>query len=189
MRRDVLIIVLAALACTLGCESRPPDAAQEEGGTKMAIAVTSPAFAQGQAIPRKHSGEGEDVSPALAWSGVPEGTREIAVICDDPDAPRAEPWVHWVIYGIPPASTGLAEGVPRTEALDDGTTQGNNTWPRLGYNGPMPPPGHGTHHYHFKVYALDAPSGLKPGATKKQLLAAIEGHILAQGELVGTYER
>lgn len=189
MRTSRILVVLAALACLLGCETRQATPEPTEGGTKMAIDVTSTAFGQGQPIPRKHSGEGEDVSPPLAWSGVPEGTKEIVVICDDPDAPTAEPWVHWVIYGIPPTSVGLPEGVPRQETLADGTTQGNNTWPRIGYNGPMPPAGRGPHRYFFRVYAIDAPTGLKPGATKRDVLAAIEGHILAQGELVGTYER
>ncbi len=155
----------------------------------MAIQVTSPAFTAGASIPRKHSGEGDDLSPPLAWSGLPEGTQAVAVICDDPDAPTAEPWVHWVIYDLPPAAAGLPEGVPSQETLADGTKQGLNTWPRLGYNGPMPPPGHGPHRYFFKVYALDAPTGLEPRATKSDILAAIDGHILAQGELVGTYER
>jgi Raf kinase inhibitor-like YbhB/YbcL family protein len=115
------------------------------------------------------------------------------LIVDDPDAPIAEPWVHWVIYKIPGSATGLKEGIPRQEKLDDpkGALQGKNTWPsgNLGYRGPAPPRGHGVHHYHFKLYALDAELDLKPGLDKKALLAAMAGHILAQGELIGTFQR
>ena len=195
MRKKAIPMVLAALVAALGCDPQTParDGAgastTKEGGKAMGITVTSPAFAQGQPIPKRHSGEGADVSPALAWSGIPEGTKEIVLICDDPDAPTPEPWVHWVIYGIPPTSTGLPEGLAKEETLADGSKQGMNSWPKLGYNGPMPPPGHGTHRYYFKVYAVDAPAGLAGRATKKALLAAIEGHVLAQGELMGTYER
>ncbi len=157
----------------------------------MSLTVSSSAFGHNEAIPTKYTGEGQDVSPALSWSGVPAGTRELALICDDPDAPRAEPWVHWVIYKIPPGGTGLPQNVAKTETLATpaGAVQGTNSWGRVGYGGPMPPPGHGVHHYHFKLYALDSPLDLGPGATKDELLAAMQGHILAQGELVGTYER
>ena len=160
----------------------------------MTIQITSSAFAQGQPIPKKHTGEGSDVSPALAWSGLPEKTKELALICDDPDAPTPEPWVHWVIYKIPATVTGLPEGVPRKPQLKDppGTLQGLNSWPAaeaMGYRGPMPPPGHGVHHYYFKLYALDAPIEAEPGLDKKAVLAKIRGHILAEGVLMGTYER
>lgn len=147
------------------------------------ITLESTAFQHGAAIPRKYSGEGEDVSPPLSWSGAPEGTQEFVLICDDPDAPRPEPWVHWIVYGIPAGTTQLPEG--------DGSDfrEGMNSWTDTGYGGPMPPEGHGTHHYHFKIYALDTKLELEPGATKEQVLQAIEGHIVAQGELIGTYQR
>jgi len=110
---------------------------------------------------------------------------------DDPDAPRDEPWVHWVIYKIPPSAKGLPEAVPATESLDDppDALQGNNTWPAIGYRGPAPPKGHGTHHYHFKLYALDVELDAKAGLGKAELLKAIKGHTLATAELIGTYER
>jgi Raf kinase inhibitor-like YbhB/YbcL family protein len=150
----------------------------------MAITVTSPAFATGEPIPRKHAyrPEGQNISPALRWAGVPEGAKELALLCDDPDAPMAEPWVHWMLYGIPATAAGLDERERKGVA-------GENSWEEGGYGGPFPPKGHGIHHYHFKLYALDAPLGLKPGATKAELLKAMKGHILAQGELVGTYSR
>jgi hypothetical protein len=152
------------------------------GGDPMPLSVTSTAFAAHAAIPKRHTGEGPDVSPPLAWSGAPAGVKEFALVCDDPDAPTPRPWVHWVLHGIPADRTSLAEG-------DTVGVPGVTDFGRTGYGGPMPPKGHGVHHYHFKVYALDRPAGLPPGATKGQLLAAMKGHILAEGELAGTYER
>ncbi len=145
--------------------------------------VTSSAFEPNGAIPKKYTGAGEDISPPLSWNGAPDGTEEFALVCEDPDAPMDEPFVHWVIYGIPKSQTSLPEGSSGDAA------EGKNSFGNPGYGGPMPPPGHGTHHYHFEVYALDAPVGLTPGASKPDLLDAMEGHILDQGELVGTYER
>lgn len=160
----------------------------------MSIQLISPAFGDGEPIPKKYTGDGEDLSPPLNWSDLPEGTKQLALICDDPDAPTEQPWVHWVLYHIPPDVTSLPEGIPPTERLDrpQGAMQGKNSWPEgqtIGYRGPAPPAGHGTHHYHFRLYALDAELDLEPGISKARLLKAIEGHILAQGELVGTYER
>ena len=157
----------------------------------MTLTIQSSAFAQGQPIPPRYSGEGEDISPPLSWSDIPEAAKELAMIVDDPDAPRPQPWVHWVIYKIPPDAAGLAEGIPADAQLSTpaGAVQGKNTSGDIGYHGPMPPQGHGVHHYHFKLYALNAQVDLKPGADKQALLSAMEGHILAQGELVGTYQR
>ncbi len=158
------------------------------------IEVTSTAFAQGEPIPNKYTGEGEDVSPPLSWSGLPEGTKELALICDAPDAPTAEPWVLWVIYKIPATTTGLLEGIPPKPRLKKpaGALQGRNSWPSgkmIGYRGPMPPPGHGTHHYRFTLYALDVKLPVEPSESKKTLLEEISDHILAKGRLTGTYKR
>lgn len=157
------------------------------------IRVTSDAFAHGERIPKRHAypGEGDNVSPALAWDGVPAAARQLALICDDPDAPRPEPWVHWVLYGIDPVTRALPEGLPADGdlAAPIAARQGRNSWDETGWGGPMPPKGHGTHHYHFRLYALDAPVRLEAGATKEQLLAAMKGHVLATGELTGTYAR
>jgi len=157
----------------------------------MQITVESPAFSANQAIPRKYTGEGGDITPPLRWSNVPAGAKELVLICDDPDAPRADPWVHWVLYGLDPKTKELPEGLPRKDRIDKPihATQGRNSWGRIGYNGPMPPRGHGVHHYHFRVYALDKRLEAKPGLDKKELLALMRGHILAQGETVGTYQR
>ncbi|MEX0612044.1 MAG: YbhB/YbcL family Raf kinase inhibitor-like protein [Pirellulales bacterium] len=160
----------------------------------MSFKLTSSAFKPGGAIPRKYTGEGEDVSPPLAWDGAPVGTKEFALICDDPDAPTPKPWVHWVIYAMAPEMRALPEAVPNEPQLTKpiAARQGKNSWDSgktIGYRGPMPPPGHGTHHYHFKLYALDRPVGLAPAATKEQLLATMKGHVLGEAELIGTYER
>ena len=157
----------------------------------MTIKVESPAFVNNAKIPMKFTGDGEDVSPVLTWSNLPTGAKELALICDDPDAPTSEPWVHWVIYRIAADAKGLPENVAKTAspAEPKGALQGKNSWSKIGYGGPAPPQGHGVHHYHFKLYALDAPLTVASGSDKKGLLAAMKGHILAQGELVGIYER
>ena len=160
----------------------------------MSMTIQSSAFSDGQSIPRRHTGEGRDVSPALNWDGVPQIAKELVLICDDPDAPTAEPWVHWLIYNLPADSRSLPEHIPREDQVTDPilATQGCNSWPpgeNLGYLGPMPPKGHGVHHYHFKLYALDACLNLLPGITKASLLKAMDGHILDKASLVGTYER
>ena len=165
----------------------------------MTLQISSTAFEHGQPIPKQHTGEGGDVSPPLAWSGVPEGAQSLALVCEDPDAPSSkkpapQPWVHWVIYNIPPDSAGLPEGVPRqpSPASPAGARQGSNSWPsdNVGYRGPMPPPGSGRHRYIFRLYALD--TALDFGAKtpdKQQLLTATKGHILNEAELTGVYER
>lgn len=164
-----------------------------QGETRMTIQLTSTAFRHGDPIPRKHTGEGADLSPPLSWTGLPEGTKELVLICDDPDAPSAEPWVHWVIYKIPADCTGLPEGVPNDPRLKSpaGALQGKNSWPSgvvIGYRGPMPPPG-SPHRYHFRLYALEAKMVAEPGLDKKTLLDEIKGHVLGEGLLIGTYER
>jgi Raf kinase inhibitor-like YbhB/YbcL family protein len=160
----------------------------------MAIQITSRAFGEGASIPKQYTGEGADRSPPLAWQGIPDGTRQLALICDDPDAPTPEPWVHWVLYNIPPDTRELPEGVAGTLHLNEppGAIQGKNSWPSgrtIGYRGPMPPPGHGVHRYFFKLYALDVELDLKPGAAKSELVEATKGHVLDQGTLIGTYAR
>ncbi len=158
---------------------------------EVTMKLSSPSFQHNQRIPKQFTGEGVDISPALQWEGAPAGTKSFALICDDPDAlsVAGKVWVHWVIWNIPPTATGLPENVEKKEMVLGGARQGLNTWPRLGYNGPMPPPGHGVHHYHFRLYALDTMLELPAKSTKPQLEAAMQGHILAQAELIGTYER
>jgi hypothetical protein len=161
-----------------------------KGDMAMTLEITSPVFSNNGEIPSKYTCDGMDISPALAWSGIPEGTKSIALIVDDPDAPDpAAPkmtWVHWVLYNIPASATGLPEAV-KSQELPQGTKEGINDWKRTGYGGPCPPIGR--HRYFHKLYALDAvlPDLGKP--TKKDLQKAMEGHIIAQAELVGTYQR
>lgn len=153
----------------------------------MSIQVSSPAFAEGDRIPVKHTADGDDVSPELRWSGAPPNTKSFALVCEDPDAPRGN-WTHWVLFNIPADKTNLAEGVSKEKELPDGARQGKNDFGKIGYGGPSPPKGK-PHRYFFKLYALDVAVDLTPGATKAQLMNAMKGHILAEGQLVCNYGR
>jgi hypothetical protein len=156
----------------------------------MTLTLTSPAFTQGGGIPARHTCEGADVSPALAWSNVPHNAKSLVLIVDDPDAPDpAAPrmtWVHWVLYNLPPSASGLPEGVGR-DALPKGTVEGLTDYKRTGWGGPCPPIGR--HRYFFKLYALDVLLATTPRQTKAQVERAMAGHVVAQAELVGTYEK
>jgi Raf kinase inhibitor-like YbhB/YbcL family protein len=138
-------------------------------------------------IPKKFTCDAADVSPALTWANAPSGTESFALIADDPDAPVGT-WTHWIAWDIPASSTGLPEGVPKQEALPDGTRQGRNDFKRIGYGGPCPPPGK-PHRYFFRLYALDAKLTLNPGATRHELERAMDGHVLARAEVIGKYGR
>jgi Raf kinase inhibitor-like YbhB/YbcL family protein len=153
----------------------------------MTMMLTSSAFQSGQAIPAKHTCEGADISPPLRWNGVPAGAKSFALICDDPDAPGGT-WVHWVLYGLPATTAELTEKVPATEKLASGAKQGMNDFKRIGYSGPCPPPGK-PHRYYLRLYALDAELELKARATKQDVVRAMEGHVLAEGQLMGTCQR
>jgi len=155
----------------------------------MAFSLSSPAFKEGATIPGKYTCDGADVSPSLSWSGAPPGTVTFALIADDPDAP-AGTWVHWVLYDLPAATTQLAENVERSDAPASlgGARQGRSDFRRPGYGGPCPPPGP-AHRYFFKLYALDAPLKLQVGATKRDVEAAMQGHVLGTAQLMGTYAR
>jgi len=145
------------------------------------LKITSDAFDHHDSIPERHSSDGEDVSPALAWSGIPDGTQSFAVVVHDPDAPLVDGFTHWVAYGIPGTADGLPEG-------GEGATHGVNSMDNQGYNGPAPPPDHGTHHYYFWVYALREDPDLDPGLSRRELLDAIEDLVIEQARLVGTYK-
>jgi Raf kinase inhibitor-like YbhB/YbcL family protein len=154
------------------------------------MTVTSSAFAEGQPIPEIYSDYGDDHSPPLEWSGDPEGTRAFAVIVEDPDAKAAEPFVHWVIYNLPPAMHALPESIPTLRELKalGGAEQGRTSRASIGYFGPRPPDGDPPHHYHFQVFALDAPIHVPPAADRDAILAAMQDHVLAKGDLVGTFK-
>jgi Raf kinase inhibitor-like YbhB/YbcL family protein len=151
------------------------------------IDLSSPAFAEGATIPTQFTGDGADKSPPLRWGDPPQGTKAFALVCEDPDAPRGT-WVHWVLFNLPADARSLDEGVPATETLANGARQGKNDFKDLGYGGPAPPKGP-PHRYYFKLYALDTPLDLPAGSTRNQLLAALRGHVLAEGQLMGRYGR
>jgi len=150
------------------------------------MVLTSPVFQEGGRIPSGYTCDGIGISPPLAWSGAPEGTKSVALIIDDPDAPRGI-FTHWVIFNIPATDNRLSENVPPSGILSNGATQGSNSGGRIGYTSPCPPSG--THHYVFHLYALDTRLNLQAGATKQDLLIAIAGHILAEAQLTGLYSR
>jgi len=183
-----VLSAMAALAITIcGCErDNESGELSEERSRDMAISVSSSAFQEGGMIPAKYTCDGNDLSPPLKWTGVPEGTKSIALISDDPDAPVGT-WVHWVMWNLPPTARELAEGVPPKAQLPDGSRQGVSDFGRPGYGGPCPPGG--THRYYFKVYALDAMLDLPNGTRKADLVKAMKGHILAEGQLMGKYSR
>jgi Raf kinase inhibitor-like YbhB/YbcL family protein len=194
----LFLSVICLMFIVIGCRSSPvptltaeatvptsPAVSQEEG-QEVPFELTSAAFAHEQPIPVKHTCDGEDISPPLQWSDPPAGTQSFALIADDPDAPMGT-WVHWVLYNLPSEARALPEAVPSDADLPDGSRHGENSWRRTDYGGPCPPSG--THRYFFKLYALDKVLDLGAGATKDQLLQAMDEHILAQTELMGTYTR
>jgi len=152
----------------------------------MDLKVTSSAFQEGGLIPPKYTCDGADVSVPLRWDNVPQGTKSIALISDDPDAPMGT-WVHWVLFNLPGETKELAENIPADKTLPSGARQGTNDFRKIGYGGPCPPGG--THRYFFKIYALDTLLDLPAGARKAELLKAMEGHIVGQGQLMGKYKR
>ena len=182
MSRVLSTTILVSLFAVTAAAQGPP-----------ALTVSSPTLKAGETIPRDYTADGKNVSPPLQWSGAPASTKEFAVICDDPDVPMPQPFVHWVIYKIPGTAKGLPENIPIDPAAPmpteiAGAVQGTSGFRRPIYRGPAPPPGK-PHHYHFRVYAIDAVLDLKPGLTKAELLEAIKGHIVGEGELVAIYER
>jgi Raf kinase inhibitor-like YbhB/YbcL family protein len=175
---------LLALGAIAGCKQAEPDISK---GVTMKLDITSTAFVEGQTIPKQHTGDGKDTSPPLRWSDPPEQAKSFALICDDPDAPRGT-WVHWVLFNLPAEARELREGIPTEETLDNGARQGKSDFGAIGYGGPAPPKGK-PHRYYFKLYAVDVMLDLPAGATKAQLLAALKGHVLAEGQLMGLYGR
>ena len=185
-RKGVRPLFLGALTllavATLGAQAEP-----------RKIVVGSPTLVADQRVPRDYTPDGRNVSPPLTWSQLPAGTKELAVICEDPDAGNPPPFAHWVVYKIPATAKGLPEGLPiDPEAAMPpeiaGAIQGVSGFRRPIYRGPAPPPGK-PHHYHFVVYALDASLDVKPGLNRAELLSAIQGHVIGKGELVAIYER
>jgi Raf kinase inhibitor-like YbhB/YbcL family protein len=186
MHKKIIVLLTAQLLLFCSCEETEQVELEEVGGKKMDIKITSSVFEDGGLIPAKYTCDGTDISPPLQWDAAPEGTKSIALICDDPDAPMGT-WVHWVLYNLPPDVVELPEDVPADEILSNGAIQGTSDFGRIGYGGPCPPSG--THRYFFKIYSLDTKLDLSSGARKRDLLKAMEGHIIAQGQLIGKYKR
>jgi Raf kinase inhibitor-like YbhB/YbcL family protein len=188
MQKFILLFIFLAFGLS-SCGATPtPASAPQEGGQTMTFELTSSAFGQGETIPVKYTCDGEDISPPLRWSDPPEGTQSFALIADDPDAPVGT-WVHWVLFNLPAETREVPEQAtpPAGSQGPNYVVDGKNSWKRTGYGGPCPPGG--THRYFFKLYALDTMLDLAAGATKEQLLQAMEGHILGQAEVMGTYSR
>ena len=187
MRTSLAISAISLLlfaACVSNPQSSAPPAATPAGKPEMKL--VSSAFKEGESIPRQFTCDGINVSPPLEWSGVPSTAKTIAIIADDPDAPSGT-WVHWVLYNLPADNIGLVENLPPGENMKSGGFQGKTDFGKAGYGGPCPPSG--THRYFFKVYAVDSELSLKAGAAKDELVKAMEGHIVAQAQLMGTYRR
>lgn len=180
------LVILLAVALLVACSQAAEPAAGLAGTAPQTVTLTSTAFAHGDAIPRRHTCDGADLSPELAWSGLPAGTVSLALICEDPDAPDGT-WVHWVLYDLPADAADLPEGLSAHGEPHYGV-QGENDFGHLGYGGPCPPPGD-AHRYYFRLCALDTQLELAAGASKQEVDAAMQNHILAYGELMGTYRR
>jgi Raf kinase inhibitor-like YbhB/YbcL family protein len=181
----LLLAILIVISSTMTACAREAPAPQKE--VEVTLSLYSTAFQEGDKIPVKYTCDGQNISPPLAWGEPPQKTQAIALIVDDLDAPGGV-FTHWVLLNVPGNVLQLGEGVPAQEQLQNGALQGKNDFGRIGYGGPCPPPG-SAHRYRFIIYALDKLLDLKPGASKKQVLDVMKGHILAQGQLIGTYQR
>ncbi len=188
LSKSIMCVLLSAvlLGSCGGSDDEPTPPSQAPETEMATLELTSPAFTNGETIPAKYSGNNENVSPPLEWTEPPAETQSMALICDDPDAPSGT-WVHWVIYNLPSDARSLPEAIPTDANLADGSRNGKNSWNELGYDGPSPPSG--THRYYFKIYALDTILDLEPGASKDDLIESMDTHILAYGELIGTYSK
>ncbi len=187
---ELLKTVRRTIGKALGGVHALRDVTIEKEGTGATLTLSSTSFAAGGPIADRFTPQGENVSPDLSWSGVPEGTRELVLLVEDPDAPFPSPFVHWILHHVPPTVTSLPVGVPTTPVVESlrSAVQGTNDAKTIGFYGPQPPLGHGVHHYHFQLFALDVILQKGPEATRDDLAQMMEGHVLADGELVGTYE-
>jgi Raf kinase inhibitor-like YbhB/YbcL family protein len=179
------LLMLVLLSAAAGCAGDP--GIYPAGDAEAVITVTSAAFADGGMIPTEYTCEGENLSPPLAFEGVPDGTVSLVLIVDDPDAPFGT-YTHWILYAIPPGTRKLPAGIAVSGPLPGGGLQGKNAGGTFGYSGPCPPPGN-SHRYFFRIYALDTVPTLPGTANRPAILAAMEGHVLATGELMGLYGR
>jgi Raf kinase inhibitor-like YbhB/YbcL family protein len=184
MKKNTLLLLIIGITFVNLCAKGPE--AKKGAKTMDTIKIESKAFGNMQPIPSQYTCDGADVSPPLAWSNVPAAAQSLVLISDDPDAP-AGTWVHWVVYDLPAATDSLPENIPKADTLSGGGKQGKTDFGRTGWGGPCPPAG--THRYFFKLYALDIMLNLSAGKTRAEIEKAMQGHVLAQGELIGTYKR
>src|SRR5579871_1978543 len=180
LKQLLIILLILSGGCNMKAQQQKSPQDTAEMTATAALSVSSSAFQNGQPVPQKYSCDGENISPALSWSAPPKGTQSFALVCEDPDAPHGT-FIHWVMYNIPAGEHGLAENIQKTNALPNGTRQGKNGAGQMGYTGPCPPPGK-LHHYHFKLFALDTKCNIPGDPDRDQLMSAIQGHILGQGE-------
>lgn len=185
-RWTALIFLALTLFLAVACGGNGAEEAASVDVAPASIELSSSAFAEGESIPVQYTCDGDNVSPPLQWQNVPEGSTSLALIADDPDAPVGT-FAHWVAYNLPPETAELPEDIPSGDTMAGGGRQGQNGRDQAGYTGPCPPSG--THRYFFKLYALDTELDLEAGASKEELLEAMEGHVLARGELMGRYQR
>jgi Raf kinase inhibitor-like YbhB/YbcL family protein len=189
MKKNIFLffIVIIFFSCqNKNSELKPKEQTRKKEMEKTDMKITSNSFKEGEMIPLKYTCDGENISPQLTWTGYPENTKSFAIISDDPDAPAGD-WVHWVLYNIPSYINELKENLPKDKKFENGTIQGITDFGRTGYDGPCPPGG--THRYYFKLYALNIPINKDAGMTKQELLKAMEGHIVAEVQLMGKYKR
>lgn len=179
------LFMLLAAAISYGCSAGAPP--HDKGSVASAFRMESPAFGEGDEIPQRFTCEGKDISPGLRWRQAPQGTRSFVLIAEDPDAPGGT-WIHWVVYDLPARTEALSENVPKAERVPGGGVQGRNSFGRIGYGGPCPPPGK-AHRYYFKLYALDTLLHLRAGAEKAKVLAAAQGHVLGEAQIMGRFKR
>ena len=185
MALAVCCLSLALVGCAGAATPAPqPTGADAQAGTPMVL--TSPAFVEGATIPRQYTCDGANVSPPLAWRAAPAAAQSLALVVDDPDAPSGV-WVHWVLFNLSPSASGLPEGLPQDKVVAGGALQGINSGRATGYSGPCPPSG--THRYYFKLYALDTTLSLAANAAAKDVQAAMQGHVMAEAQLMGRYAR
>lgn len=183
LRSSLVLIGLIGLLL-LGCGGAPDVEIPE---TSQPMQLQSAAFSAESTIPQKYTCDGQDMSPPLSWDAPPEGTQSLTLMADDPDAPSSSTFTHWLVYNLPPDVRSLPEDIPEKDTLSSGAVQGKNDFGHIGFGGPCPP--NGTHRYFFKLYALDTTLDLQPGASKEEVVTAMNGHILGQAELMGTYSR
>src|SRR5262249_3509888 len=183
---EILLSIVLTTSCSTGNQASI-EQKTEQKKIPESIHLSSGAFPDGSAIPAEYTCDGKNISPSLKWTDVPGGTKSLVLICDDPDAPSGT-WTHWVLFDIPANVSELPEGISATEQVLEKAKHGINDFNKVGYGGPCPPPGN-AHHYHFKLYALDGELNLNPRAAKDRVMSAMKGHILAEGQLIGTYKK